>query len=142
MSKRSQASSGGSSPASALMLAAQFSSAGLPSAERLELKQLYHALFRNGLNLRAALAKAQESFSSAPARVLLEFVAAAKAIADFLEEAAPVVVKQAEDALQRERNRQARDQEERRRRQAQERAEARRRARQGAKEDLRSIVKT
>ena len=33
--------------------------AGLSHAERLELKELYHALFRNGLNLKAALAQAQ-----------------------------------------------------------------------------------
>ena len=52
--------------------------AGLLPAERLELKQLYRALFRNGLNLRAALAAAQSNFSSAPARVMLEFVASAK----------------------------------------------------------------
>jgi UDP-N-acetylglucosamine acyltransferase len=52
--------------------------AGLTPAERLELKQLYHALFRSGRNLRAALAEARESFSSAPARVMLDFVAASK----------------------------------------------------------------
>jgi UDP-N-acetylglucosamine acyltransferase len=52
--------------------------AGFSPAERLELKQLYHALFRNGLNLRAAIAQAQKDFSSAPARVLLDFVSTAK----------------------------------------------------------------
>ena len=52
--------------------------AGLASAERLELKQLYHALFRNGLNLRTALEQARQNFSSGPARLMLEFVAAAK----------------------------------------------------------------
>ncbi len=49
--------------------------AGFTPAERLELKQLYHALFRSGQNLRIALAEAQKSFTSAPTRVLLEFVA-------------------------------------------------------------------
>src|SRR5206468_2195335 len=52
--------------------------AGFSPAERLELKQLYHVLFRNGLNLRAALVQAQKDFSSAPARVMLDFVASAK----------------------------------------------------------------
>ena len=51
--------------------------AGLTPAERLELKQLYHALFREGRNLRAALATAQETFSSAPAKVMMNFLAAA-----------------------------------------------------------------
>jgi len=51
--------------------------AGFAPEDRLELKQLYHALFRNGLNLRMALAKAQKSFPSAPARLMLEFVGAA-----------------------------------------------------------------
>jgi UDP-N-acetylglucosamine acyltransferase len=50
--------------------------AGLAPAVRLELKQLYHALFREGRNLRAAVADAQKSFSSAPARAMLDFVAA------------------------------------------------------------------
>lgn len=52
--------------------------AGFPSAERLELKRLYHALFRSGQNLRAAVADAQTKFTSGPARTMLEFVAAAK----------------------------------------------------------------
>jgi UDP-N-acetylglucosamine acyltransferase len=47
-------------------------------AERLELKRLYHALFREGRNLRAAVEAAREQFSSAPARTLLDFVATAK----------------------------------------------------------------
>jgi UDP-N-acetylglucosamine acyltransferase len=50
--------------------------AGLTPATRLELKQLYHALFRGGRNLRAAVADAQKTFSSAPARAMLDFVAA------------------------------------------------------------------
>jgi UDP-N-acetylglucosamine acyltransferase len=52
--------------------------AGLTPAERLELKQLYRALFREGRNLRAAVANAQEKFSSAPAKVMLDFLAASK----------------------------------------------------------------
>jgi UDP-N-acetylglucosamine acyltransferase len=52
--------------------------AGFSATDRLELKQLYHALFRNGLNLRAAVAQAQKSFSSASARAMLDFVSTAK----------------------------------------------------------------
>lgn len=52
--------------------------AGFSSKERLELRQLYHALFRSGMNLRAALEAAQKEFSSPVARTLLEFVAASK----------------------------------------------------------------
>lgn len=70
-----------------------------------------------------------------------EFVGMAKTIADLLEEAAPGLVKQAQDAEQRERERQAQAAKEERRRRARERAEARQRARQAAKEELRSIVK-
>jgi acyl-[acyl carrier protein]--UDP-N-acetylglucosamine O-acyltransferase len=50
--------------------------AGLTPATRLELKQLYHALVRGERNLRAAVTDAQKTFSSAPARALLDFVAA------------------------------------------------------------------
>jgi UDP-N-acetylglucosamine acyltransferase len=52
--------------------------AGFTAAERLELKQLYHTLFRAGTSLRRAIAAAGEKFSSPAARVLLDFVAAAK----------------------------------------------------------------
>jgi len=52
--------------------------AGVVPAERLDLKQLYHALFRSGLNLRQALAAAQPKFSSTPAKAMLDFVAGAK----------------------------------------------------------------
>ena len=52
--------------------------AGLTAAERLELKQLYRVLFREGENLRAAMASAQGKFSGAPAKVVLEFLAASK----------------------------------------------------------------
>jgi len=52
--------------------------AGFAPAERLELKQLYRLLFREGHNLRAAVAEARSQFSSAPARMMLDFVAASK----------------------------------------------------------------
>jgi UDP-N-acetylglucosamine acyltransferase len=52
--------------------------AGMPPAEREELKRLYHALFRSGKNLRAAAAAAQGQFLSAPAKTLLAFVAESK----------------------------------------------------------------
>jgi len=51
---------------------------GYPAEQRLELKQLYHLLFRSGKNLREAQAQARENFSSAPAKVLLAFIAEAK----------------------------------------------------------------
>ena len=52
--------------------------AGVAPADRLELKQLYQALFREGRNLREAVASAQSRFSSAPAKLMLDFVAASK----------------------------------------------------------------
>lgn len=52
--------------------------AGVGAAERLELKRLYRFLFREGRNLRAAVAEADGQFTSPPARVLLEFCAATK----------------------------------------------------------------
>src|ERR1043166_7694596 len=52
--------------------------AGLSNEERLELKQLYAALFRSGQNLRAACAKAQKEFTSPTARVLLDLVATSR----------------------------------------------------------------
>ena len=52
--------------------------AGLTPAERLELKQVYRLLFREGKNLRAALASAQAKFSSSSARIMMDFVAASK----------------------------------------------------------------
>jgi UDP-N-acetylglucosamine acyltransferase len=52
--------------------------AGLTPAERLELKQLYRALFREGLNLRAAVAAGRKKFTSAPAQAMLDFVATSK----------------------------------------------------------------
>jgi UDP-N-acetylglucosamine acyltransferase len=52
--------------------------AGLSAAERLELKRLYHALFRKGLNLRSALSAARKEFSSPVAKVMLDFLAGSK----------------------------------------------------------------
>ena len=47
---------------------------GLKPAERLELKQLYHFLFRQGMNLGAAAAAAEGKFTSPVARTMLEFL--------------------------------------------------------------------
>ena len=52
--------------------------AGFTAGQRLELKQLYHALFRRGQNLRTAVAAARKTFSGAAALTLLDFVAEAK----------------------------------------------------------------
>jgi len=52
--------------------------AGLTSEQRLELRRLYHALFRGGLKLAEALAAARAQFTSEPSRRLLEFVAATR----------------------------------------------------------------
>lgn len=52
--------------------------AGFTAEERLELKKLYHALFRSGGNLRAAIAGAQKNFNSPAAKIVLDFVAGAK----------------------------------------------------------------
>ena len=51
--------------------------AGFSAEERLELKKLYHFLFRSGQMLRAALAEAGKNFTSPGAKTLLAFVAAA-----------------------------------------------------------------
>ncbi len=52
--------------------------AGLSAAERLELKQLYHALFRSGQNLPRAVAEARKAFFGAGSRVLLDFLSESK----------------------------------------------------------------
>lgn len=52
--------------------------AGFSAAERLELKKLYHVLFRGGKLLRSALAEAEGKFTSPGAKIMLEFIAAAK----------------------------------------------------------------
>jgi UDP-N-acetylglucosamine acyltransferase len=52
--------------------------AGISASDRQELKQLYRALFREGMNLRDAVAAAKKKFSTQPARVLLDFIASSK----------------------------------------------------------------
>jgi UDP-N-acetylglucosamine acyltransferase len=52
--------------------------AGFTSAQRLEIKQLYHALFRSGGKFRDALATAREKFIQPISVVLLDFAAASK----------------------------------------------------------------
>jgi UDP-N-acetylglucosamine acyltransferase len=52
--------------------------AGFTAGERLELKQVYRLLFREGHNLREAVAVAQGKFTSAPARTLLDFIAVSR----------------------------------------------------------------
>jgi UDP-N-acetylglucosamine acyltransferase len=52
--------------------------ADFTAEQRLELKRLYHLLFRSGKNLREALAEARKNFNGATAKILLDFVAAAK----------------------------------------------------------------
>ena len=52
--------------------------AGFTAGQRLELKQLYHALFRRGQNLRTAVVAARKTFSGMAAMTLLDFVAEAK----------------------------------------------------------------
>jgi UDP-N-acetylglucosamine acyltransferase len=51
---------------------------GFTAEQRLELRRLYHTLFRSRKNLRTAIAEAQKNFSSATAKVLLDFVAGAR----------------------------------------------------------------
>ena len=52
--------------------------AGSTAGQRLELKRLYHLLFRSGKNLREALDEAKKIFSSDLAKVLLDFLSVAK----------------------------------------------------------------
>lgn len=52
--------------------------AGFSPAERLELKQLYHALFRSRVSLRVAIKQASARFSSAPAKTMLDFLVGSK----------------------------------------------------------------
>jgi UDP-N-acetylglucosamine acyltransferase len=52
--------------------------AGVSDAERLELKGLYRLLFRGGLKLQEALDRANTSFSSGNAKILIDFVASSK----------------------------------------------------------------
>jgi len=52
--------------------------AGISAADRLEVKRLYHELFRSGKNLRAAVTAVQGKFTSEPAKTMLTFIAEAK----------------------------------------------------------------
>jgi UDP-N-acetylglucosamine acyltransferase len=52
--------------------------AGFTAEQRLELRQLYHVLFRSRKNLRAVIVGAQKKFGSPTAKILLDFVAGAK----------------------------------------------------------------
>jgi UDP-N-acetylglucosamine acyltransferase len=52
--------------------------AGFTAEQRLELKKLYHALFRSGKNFRTAIAETHKNFSSPAAKALLDFLAGAK----------------------------------------------------------------
>ena len=49
--------------------------AGFTGEQRLELKRLYHLLFRSGQRLASAAAQAREEFTGEAARLLIEFVA-------------------------------------------------------------------
>lgn len=52
--------------------------AGLTSEQRLELKRLYHLLFRSRLKLSVAIAQAREEFTGEAVRQLTDFVASTK----------------------------------------------------------------
>jgi UDP-N-acetylglucosamine acyltransferase len=52
--------------------------AGFTPEERLELKRVYRALFRESRPLRAALKEAREKFRSGPAQTMLGFIAESK----------------------------------------------------------------
>ena len=52
--------------------------AGMNAGERLELRQLYHSLFRSDKTMQASLAAARKRFASLPSKTLIEFVATAK----------------------------------------------------------------
>jgi UDP-N-acetylglucosamine acyltransferase len=52
--------------------------AGYGSEERVELKRLYHLLFRSGRKMTEAIAAGREQFSGNAARIMLDFVQAAR----------------------------------------------------------------
>ncbi len=52
--------------------------AGISPDARLELKRLYHLLFRGGKNLREALDEARNNFSGDAAKTMWEFIAEAR----------------------------------------------------------------
>jgi UDP-N-acetylglucosamine acyltransferase len=51
---------------------------GVSSADRLELRRLYHHLFRKGLPLQAAVEQARADFKSEPSRRLLDFIGSSR----------------------------------------------------------------
>jgi UDP-N-acetylglucosamine acyltransferase len=52
--------------------------AGFSQAERLELRKVYHTLFRNDQNLRVAIAEARTKYTAAPSQAFLDFVVNSK----------------------------------------------------------------
>ena len=52
--------------------------AGYSAAERAEVKLLYKFIFRAGLNIRPGVEEAREKFTSAPAKLFLDFIASTK----------------------------------------------------------------
>jgi UDP-N-acetylglucosamine acyltransferase len=52
--------------------------AGFSPVERMELKKIYHLLLRRREKFAPALSAAREQFTSAPARTMLDFMAASK----------------------------------------------------------------
>ncbi len=52
--------------------------AGFSADERLELKKLYHELFRSGQNLTKVAAACKSTFSSKPAQLVIDFVLSSK----------------------------------------------------------------
>lgn len=52
--------------------------AGIAAPQRLELKRLYHFLFRSGKNLREAAAEARGQFTSVESLTMLDFIATSK----------------------------------------------------------------
>ena len=52
--------------------------AGISSPERLELRRLYHTLFRSAEKFEVALEKARRQFTSKHARIMIDFIGTAK----------------------------------------------------------------
>ena len=52
--------------------------AGISAEERLELKRLYHKLFRSGENLSQAVLQARSEFTGPSAYAMIDFIAASK----------------------------------------------------------------
>jgi UDP-N-acetylglucosamine acyltransferase len=52
--------------------------AGFTAEQRIELKRLYHSLFRTTRKLSEACAEARQEFTTEPARTLLDFIASSK----------------------------------------------------------------